>query len=260
MNKDAISTKGRSIRLNRTSKNISSALERVPPLFLAIQGFRYRNTNFKKRLVTPKHDLMIEGFPRSSNSFAVQALLAANGGKDSLRIATHTHSSAHVAMAVHYKVPAMVIIRKPKAAIVSTIALNSQSGRVQIKSKNDVRLLLQDAGQRYVRFYEQIEKLRDSILLFPFEAVITDFGNVTKEFNARFNTDFRCFNHTDKDTKVLFENSKLHLAPNTDRDRVKLQVQEDYMSPNLSDTRFAVEDVYARVTASFTKNRVAEPQ
>jgi hypothetical protein len=134
------------------------------------------------RAVTPDKQVVIEGFPRSGNSFARRAFVMAQGeGFDARRIAHHLHVPAQVVRAAQWRIPTLVLIRKPKDAVLSFAVWDPIS--------------VDQALRYYVSFYETAEKYRDAYVLGLFEEVTEDFGQVIKRLNDKFGTKFSVFRH-----------------------------------------------------------------
>ena len=79
---------------------------------------------FDDLLVTRSSDLCIEGFPRSGNSFAVGAVEHAQSTP--IQIAHHTHVPANAMRACEWDIPTLVLVREPKDAVISGVALSKQ--------------------------------------------------------------------------------------------------------------------------------------
>src|SRR5215211_5813810 len=72
------------------------------------------------RIVTPDTQLVIEGFPRSGNSFARSAfVMAQSESPGKIRIAHHMHVPAQVVRAARWQIPTLVVIRRPRDAVLS---------------------------------------------------------------------------------------------------------------------------------------------
>ena len=126
-------------------------------------------------------DVVIEGYPRSGNSFAVAAFAQAQPRP--IRIAHHTHAPANVLTAARLGVPALVVVRDPEEAAVE-FALVKQIGIVR-------------ALRGYASFHEALLPRRDGFVVGEFGEVTTDLGPVIRRVNARFGTSFAEFRHTD---------------------------------------------------------------
>lgn len=166
---------------------LHSTLGRYPTLFMPYMRLRGRNLN---RLADEQTELVIEGYPRSGNTFAVVAFRLAQD-RD-VRIAHHLHASAQVIWASRRNVPALVLIRKPEDAVLSLMI-------------RDPSTSISQELRRYTRFYEALSPYRDRYILAAFEEVIDDFGQVVDRVNSRFSTSFQRFEHTEKNVNHCFE-------------------------------------------------------
>src|ERR687890_2581704 len=131
----------------------------------------------RARVVTPETQLVIEGFPRSANSFARVAFNRAQ--RDRVRIATGLHVPAQVIRAARWRIPTLVLIRRPKDAVLSFAIRDPIS--------------VEQALKYYLSFYETVEGYRDAYVLGLFEEVTGDFGQVIRRINERFGTTFSVF-------------------------------------------------------------------
>lgn len=150
-----------------------------PHLFYKIYG----GTSLTRELrVRPDTHLVIEGFPRSANTFAVLAFNQAQ--EEPLKIAHHLHVPAQLQLGARLKIPVMFLIRKPAAAIISLVVLEPWRS-------------LEGTIREYILFHQAVLKLpRESFVLGQFEQVTTDFGEVIEEANRQFNCRFKPFQHT----------------------------------------------------------------
>lgn len=88
----------------------------IPFVFAVTAWLRNRYLG-KHRWVTPKTDIVIEGYPRSANTFLYRAIRAATD--DCLRIGHHVHREQQVTMALRYNIPCFVLFRHPLDAVAS---------------------------------------------------------------------------------------------------------------------------------------------
>lgn len=159
-------------------------LERWPHLYLRLARLRHRD-----RVVGRDTDLLIEGFPRSANTFAVTALRFAQARPVSL--AHHVHTAAHVSSAVDAGVPALVLVRPPRQAIVSAVIRKPS-------------LVIGELADRYASFHHAVRPLTEHVEVATFDQVTTDYGAVISRINARFGTEFVPFDHTDENVAACF--------------------------------------------------------
>lgn len=147
---------------------------------------RWRHSDSALRAET---DVVIDGFMRSANTFAVVAFQLAQN--DHVRVAHHLHAAAHLMEAASRRVPTLVPIREPEPTILSALQYIPQvTARQWLLS--------------YASFYERISELRDQVVIATFEDVTSDFGNVTERVNERFGTNFRAFDHTPDHVGTVF--------------------------------------------------------
>lgn len=144
---------------------------RYPLLFNTIFGA----LNDRSRLVRPDTGLVIEGFPRSANSFSVFAFL--NSGASDMTLAHHVHSPSQIILAVRYGLPAVLLVRNPKDAILAGL-------------KKIATHTAPDLMRAYALYYESLLPLREHYVIAPFETITTDAGRIVSAVNRRFGTAF----------------------------------------------------------------------
>jgi predicted transcriptional regulator len=133
--------------------------------------------------------LVIEGFPRSGNSFASAAFGLAT--EWAVPRASNTHLAGQVRLAVRRGVPTLVVIRRAGDAVAS---LCVAAGYLQPA-----------AGLReWLRFYRAIAPVTSGFVLATFDEVTADFGAVLDRVNVRFGTDFPPFVHDGETAAAVF--------------------------------------------------------
>lgn len=203
---------------------IKQALLRNKYLYLNIQRFRYRNAPFRKKIIHSDTEIMIEGVPRCANSFAVRAFKHANGEDRS--IATHLHVALHIEMAVTLNVPVIMLIREPRACIISMAALYAQANKLTYH-ESMYQYPLQWMLLDYINFYTRLKKLSTKIVVGVFSEVTSDFGAVMKRVNLMFDSSFVPFDHSSENMNHIFNTSKVHLSPSPERDTIKKSFEEE---------------------------------
>ncbi len=217
-------------------------LDRQPALYLALLRLQRRRHWSRQWVVQPDTEIAIEGFPRSGNSFALSAFRHSN--PDVVRIATHVHMPAQIIMAARYRIPTIVLLREPVAAVCSMIALSTQIGdREEIdceSTRADIRRLL----NFYSLFYQRVYTVRNRILFAPFTQVTKDFGVVIAAVNARWATNFSRFQHDERTVEAIFKEAPIHLGPRPDRNALKDNFMAIAHSPELSAHRERASEIY----------------
>lgn len=126
-------------------------------------------------VVTPRTELILDGFPRSANAYAEWAFRYANG--EGVRLAVRLHSPRAVQIGVRYAIPTIVLAREPRAAVASWL---------QYKPG----LHAQEAFDRYAHYYDAVQVSRNHVVVAQFDQVVADFGAVITACNTRFGTHF----------------------------------------------------------------------
>jgi hypothetical protein len=139
--------------------------------------------------VRPQTRLVLDGFPRSANSYAHVAFLKANGMD--FPLASHRHSHQLILSGVRRGLPTIVLIREPGPAIAS--ALQHAPG-TPAKAGLDM----------YRAFYSHVLPVVDDVLVATFEEATDDFGEVIRRCNAKFGTDFEVYEKTDEAEAEVF--------------------------------------------------------
>jgi hypothetical protein len=198
------------------------------------------------RVVTSETQLVMEGFPRSANSFARVAFNRAQSER--VRIANGLHVPAQVIRAARWRIPTLVLIRKPKDAVLSFAIRDPIS--------------VDQALRYYLSFYETVEEYSDAYVLGLFEEVTGDFGGVIRRINDRFGTTFSVFRHDERNVDDVFarieRNSRKKFGeaswenkasrPFTAREKKKREVGYELEDPKRSDLISRAEAVYDRLT------------
>lgn len=141
---------------------------------------------WRNNVVRRTTEIVIEGYPRSGNTFAQVAFELAQGRP--VHMGHHTHAPVQVRWAVRHRIPMVLLIRQPEDAIVSHVI-------------RDPYLPLEVALQDWIRFHQLLAPWRDQLLVAEFGKVISDFGEITRLVNQVYGTHF-----------AIFENSKENVA------------------------------------------------
>jgi hypothetical protein len=143
----------------------------------------------RHRRVTRRTDLIMEGFPRSGNTYARAAFEHANGTSGWL--STHLHTPRSIEQGVRLGIPTIALVRAPQDVLGSLLQFNPRyhPGSV-LKS--------------YCAFYERVLPLSDAVVVADFSETIGDFGSVIERCNARFGTSFTPYTRTYESDRAVF--------------------------------------------------------
>lgn len=122
-----------------------------------------------------RSEIVIEGFPRSANSYAANLFMSANPGV--INIARHIHTISQIDVATRHNIPTLLLIRDPVGTI---------SSFVKRFSEQDSQLLLRS----YAQYYERIYAYRRDLVISDFPHTVSDLGPAIKELNLRYSKSF----------------------------------------------------------------------
>jgi len=223
---------------------VYDVLERFPRLWCAY--IRVRTPHY--RLVTPKTDIVIDGFQGSAQTFALHAFLAVN---PDTQVASHMHNPAHLVVAVRMGLPTLLIVRDPIDAVASwTVRQEGTDPQVELR--------------RWEWFHRRVLAHLGGMVVTPFEQVTRSFGDVITELNARYDRSFAPFPHSDqhavdtllKDMRTYSVQSHgeergdlIAPTPSIARDEGLAEVRQRLLNPDLAALRADVQSLYHRVVA-----------
>jgi hypothetical protein len=133
--------------------------------------------------------LVIEGFPRTANTFTVFAFQMAQ--PQPVRLAHHMHAPIQIIAAARRGVPVLALIRPPEDAVLSLVTWAPY-------------VRMERALRAYSRFYERILPHRDRCVVAELADVTTDLGRVIDSINARYGTRFARFDHTPENVQACY--------------------------------------------------------
>jgi hypothetical protein len=191
-------------------------------------------------------DAVIEGFPRSANTFAATAFELAQTRP--VRLARHLHVPSQIIAGARLGIPTIVLVRDPEDAVLSL-------------SLWTPHVTLEEGLRDYVRFYRRILPYRDRFVVATFEEVSTDFGEVIRRLNERFGSSFQEFQHTEANVALCFRIIEEHdrrtagevveqtvARPSQQRERMKNALRSALRSPKLARVRADAYSIYETFT------------
>lgn len=188
--------------------------------------------------------IVIEGFPRTGTTFAVEAFRMAQ--PDAVEVACHVHAPAQLVAAARRNLAALAIVREPEETVLSFVIRHSHIG-------------ISQALRGFIRFHEPLLPYRGDLVVGTFLDVTTDFGEVIRRVNKRFGTSFAEFEHTKENERRCFEAIDRSYAMRVERDdaleaivarpsemrrEVKERLREQYADARLGALRARAERAY----------------
>jgi len=190
---------------------------------------------------------VIEGYPRSANTFAIVALQQAESHP--VKIAHHLHAPAQIIWATRKCIPSLVLIRKPVDAVISLCIRQPY-------------VSFRQALRNYIRFYTRIFPYRDKYVVTTFDEVISNYDEIIRKVNARFGTFFaifepteenmrKCYEFIDKmdlrDTKFEKVTATTVARPSQEREKMKDLFKKELKENSLRDLIIQAEAIYYKM-------------
>ncbi len=195
------------------------------------------------KAVSDDTDIIIDGFPRSGNTFAVTAFKYAQ--PSAVNVSSHIHAPIEVITAVKKGIPAIVLVRDPDDAAMSFMIMLGQN--VSAKTAYDY----------YIRFYESLLPYDGKFVACHFDTTIKDFGSAIRAVNVLNNKDFGVFDHTKENVDKCFdiidaeykdwrgEIRELNVSrPSDSRKDIKDELRKTLREPHLAAVRERAYKVY----------------
>ena len=220
------------------------------PIFLPTVRFRpdLREPEDPRPWVSQTTEIVIEGYPRSGNTFAVVAFRQAQGRE--IKIAHHLHAAAQIKRAARLDVPAIVLIREPSEAILSVVVRDAQAS-------------MRWALRSYIRFYSAVVPCLGKTVVAPFATVTSDLASIIRTVNERYGTAFKEFvptedalnsvrqtvewmGHVDSE-KTGWDYGRSVALPSEQRRRAKEARRTEYLDERHTPLRLTAESLYERV-------------
>jgi hypothetical protein len=129
------------------------------------------------QLIDDKTDLVVDGFPRSANSYAEAAFAVSQYERD-IMIASHTHAAAQIIEGTRRGLPTVLLYRDPDMAVSSLV------------ENSDYHLDPVQLFREYATFYGAVLPVLDRVAFAPFYVATQDFSTIVERTNALFGTAF----------------------------------------------------------------------
>ncbi|BAU63905.1 hypothetical protein STA3757_12740 [Stanieria sp. NIES-3757] len=213
---------------------LSSFIRLYPELFFPIVNFK----SSKKQAVNQSTEIVIEGFPRSGNSFFVGAFELAQN--HSVKIAHHLHAPAQLIMAARKNIPAILLIRNPIDAVMSMKAMDLELSYIRPPINQKLTSLMKS----YIDFYKTLIPYSDHYIISLFEVTTNDFSSVIDKVNNKFQTNFQAFNFNKKNTQEIFNKRGVHAGPNAKRQEIKQLLHNEFQSDAMQKLSAEAESIY----------------
>jgi hypothetical protein len=238
---------GRANLLAGARWEVRTLLGRYPAIALPL--LRARRGDGFLAPIRAETEIVIEGFPRSGNTFAVAAFHLAQEPAD-VQIAHHAHVPAQLLEAVRLGLPAVALVREPEECVLSLVVRAPSLG-------------LGGVLRGWVRFHEPLLRVRHRLVVATFVDATSDVGGIVRRVNERFGTRFREFEGTPENlarVTDLIERGDLNTFGTTEgaerggglpasrREALKDRLRAAYGRPELGRLRRRAARLYGELT------------
>ncbi|NND70181.1 MAG: hypothetical protein HKN43_01240 [Rhodothermales bacterium] len=196
-----------------------------------------------EKCVGDSTDIIIDGFPRSGNTFAVTAFKYAQ--RRDVNVSSHIHAPIEIITAVKRNIPAIVLVRDPEDAAISFMIMLAQNVSAEAALKY------------YIRFYEALLPFESQFVTCSFETTTANFGAAIEAVNDRCGSEFSVFDHTEENVNSCFdiidreyrewrgEIRELNVSrPSDSRKDLKEQLRKAVRDPRIKDVHDRAYNVY----------------
>lgn len=142
------------------SSRAKLAVRRSPALWSSYVTVSFPPQAYKSArdaVCLPHHDLLLDGYPRTANSYAYNFLTHFH---DDVRCVHHSHASATLKMARRFGTPSVVLVRDPLDAVTSNL-IRSEASLAYLEA-------------HYDQYYGYVQDHADDVTVVPFETVTQD--------------------------------------------------------------------------------------
>lgn len=135
-------------------------------------------------------ELVIDGYIRSANTYALCAFLHANG--EDRGVSHHIHHPVVFEKAARLGIPALLVVRRPEDVLASSLQFLPEAAAHQVLAT-------------YALYHERMLALNDSIVVSDFPETVSNFGAAISRVNSRFGTDFAPYRKTPENEASVIE-------------------------------------------------------
>jgi hypothetical protein len=233
---------------------VRAVLGQYPSLFLPLANYKYRRRKVVDWLtaspVSENTEVVIEGFPRSANTFAAVAFHMVQ--EREVVMAHHIHAPSQLMAAVQRNLPAIMLVREPADSILSLVIRLSY-------------LSVLEACQGYLSFYKPLVAYKEGCVVAPFEQVTHHYDEVLLKVNERYQKNFNLFLPTEENTRRCFDiieernrlkfgqgkvSEKSVARPSSERRELKERLQHELASPRVKPLLEESQAIYAALVQS----------
>lgn len=154
------------LRMRRSARNSAKYIIESHPWVASIIIY----IRERRWLYNTDYDLLVDGFPRSGNTFTA---LAFRLSQPQLKVRVHCHRPSDVLQAIKERKPVCLLIRQPEHAVASWIVYG--------------KLRFDDALDDYITYYTILRKYRSKVAVVAFDDATKRFPAVVEAIANKYN-------------------------------------------------------------------------
>jgi hypothetical protein len=182
------------------------------------------------RQITESTDLVIEGFPRSGNTFTTFAIEDASGHE--LTIASHVHQPCQIKLALTLGLPTLLVVRDPVSALASYLVY-------------DRRFSASTVIGEYCSYHRELVPYAERLLVCEFDEVTSHLSSVIDRINQRYSLQIPPFDEDPSNVervlaRIEWRHKLVHpgldpvqsaASPQRDRRKINEEMREALLHP-----------------------------
>ena len=206
------------------------------------------------RQITASTDLVIEGFPRSGNTFTTFAIEDASGHE--LTIASHVHQPCQIKLALARGLPTVLVVRDPVSALASYLVY-------------DDRFSASTVIGEYCSYHRELVPYAERLLICEFDEITSHISSVIARINLKFSMQIPAFDEDPSNVeRVLAQIERRHklvhpgldpvqsaASPQTDRRKITEQMREALLHPRNAAQLADAQELFAYFSGIASRQR-----
>jgi hypothetical protein len=208
------------------------------------------------RQITPATDLVIEGFPRSGNTFTTFGVEQASGYE--LTIASHVHQPCQVKLALSRGLPTVLVVRDPVAALASYLVY-------------DRRFSISTVIGEYCSYHRELVPYAERVLVCEFDEVTAHLSSVVNRINHRYSFKISPFDESPANVErvlaqIEWRHKLVHprldpvesaASPQQSRSKITAEMREALLDPQHAAQLAEAQDLFQFFSSIAARQRAA---